>query len=483
MMNKKTWATWMAVIGVAFTLLFMSMLDHNRKQSPIDNKTEMPNSMISPNSAHADAVPASVPETFADVASKIEPAVVNIYTTSVVEGSPDPFWRNFQQQQQRTQQSLGSGFVIDPEGDIITNAHVVEGADEIKVQFANQKTYIAKLVGSDSDTDIALIRVEANIKFPSAPLGNSDALRVGDWVLAAGNPFGLSNTVTAGIVSAKGRFIGNTAYDNLIQTDASINPGNSGGPLVNIKGEVVGINQSIFSRSGGNIGIGFAIPINLIKPVIAQLKDKGTVTRAWLGVKMQHIDENLATSFGLEKPMGALVNQVVPGGPAEKAGVLEGDVIIAINDDEVEDQNELMRQVSLSPVGSQVKLTIVRDKKKLDLTVTLTERPDNTEVMASGGRPGVLQDDKLGLAVSAIPPNEAARLGIPGGVLVVGVKRDGVAARGGVAKGDIILKINTLNVTNVGEYKNASMQLKRGVLVRMQVRRENAKLFLAFVMP
>lgn len=437
------------------------------------------------NSAVATPAAANIPATFADIAQMLEPAVVNIFTTSVSEAGGDPYWRLFQGPGARKQQSLGSGFVVDPDGYILTNNHVVTGADTIKVQFADGKTYFAQMVGSDPKTDIALIKIKSGQKkFQSARLGDSDVLRVGDWVVAMGNPFGLSNTVTAGIVSAKGRFIGNTEYDNLIQTDASINPGNSGGPLVNLKGEVIGVNQSIFTRTGGNIGIGFAIPINLAKKVIPQLKERGKVTRAWLGVQIQNVTPELASSFDMDKSVGAIIAHIVPQSPADRAGLREEDIIIEIDGDEVKDHNELMRRISLSPVGSTVELTILRNGKQKNITVLLTQRPDDTDMMYSGtGTYGSATDKKLGIRVSNVPSEMASKLRISGGVLVTGIDSRGAAANGGIRKGDIILKINRYNIGSLSDFGKVSKKLKSGRIVRVHVQRDGARIFLAFSLP
>ena len=434
---------------------------------------------------------AGAPATFADIAEKLEPAVVNIFTTSTVRvyapDVPDDFFRRFfPAPPERKQNSLGSGFIIDPDGFILTNYHVVENADQIKVQLSDERIFTAYVVGNDPKTDIALIKIKTDKaeRFPYAVLGDSDTLRVGDWVVAVGNPFGLSNTVTAGIVSAKGRFIGNTEYDDLIQTDASINPGNSGGPLVNTAGEVVGINSSIFTRTGGYMGIGFAIPINLAKQVLTPLKQTGKVERSWLGVTIQRVSPELARSYGLDSPKGALVAQIMPGSPAEKAGLKEEDLIIAINGRELPDQNALMRTVSLMPAGSKVVLTVLRNGKRLDLTVELAARPEDSQLASSPGVVmGAFFDQRLGIGVSSISPEDASRLGIQSGVVISEVDPDGAAAMQGLQKGDVILRINGNDVPNVATFKNIAASLRSGSIVRMQIRRENVKIVVAFRLP
>ncbi len=293
--------------------------------------------------SHNDAVPS-----FADLATRVSPAVVNIRATTVARtdlpdqlfGENSPF-RGFRmpiprQPEQFRRQGTGSGFVIRKDGLILTNNHVVENAQEITVTLSDKQQYKARILGRDPKTDLAVLKIEPKGSLPAATLGDSEALRVGDWVMAIGNPFGLSNTVTTGIVSAKGRMIGAGPYDDFIQTDASINPGNSGGPLYNMAGEVVGINTAIFSQSGGNIGIGFAIPVNLVKNLVPELETKGTVTRGWLGVSVQPMTPDLARSFGLDKERGALVGDVVAQGPADKAGIKRGDVIVSYDGKKVD---------------------------------------------------------------------------------------------------------------------------------------------------
>ena len=307
-----------------------------------------------------------VPANFSDLAEKVRPGVVNIQVVKTVKnagfGFPYPFRTPFgdffgpfsdeNPHRSPEQQGVGSGFVISSDGYILTNNHVVDEANQIKIKLADGKEYDAKVVGRDPKTDLALLKAEGVSSLQSLQLGDSDSLKVGSWVVAIGSPFGLEQTVTAGIVSAKGRVIGSGPYDNFIQTDASINPGNSGGPLLNTEGEVIGINTAIFSQSGGNVGIGFAIPVNMAKEVVPQLKDKGHVTRGWLGVGIQKMTPELAKSFGLKDEKGALVSQVVKDGPADKCGIETGDVIIEFDGKKVSDANELPRMVASIPVGN-----------------------------------------------------------------------------------------------------------------------------------
>jgi len=319
-------------------------------------------------------------QTFAKLAEKLKPAVINISTTMVVKQSPffkdrpspfgeeDPFrefWERFfggEIPREFETKSLGSGVIINKEGYIVTNNHVVENAKEILVTLSNEKEYEAEVIGRDKKTDLALIKVDAKEDLPVAPLGDSDKLKVGEWVIAIGNPFGLAETVTAGIVSAKGRVIGAGPYDDFIQTDASINPGNSGGPLFNFWGEVVGINTAIIATGQG---IGFAIPINMAKAIVSELKEKGRVTRGWLGVAIQEVTSQLAESFGLEEKKGALVAQVFKNGPAEKAGIEQGDIILEFDEKEIDDSRDLPRIVASTPVGKTVTIKVFRNGKAL----------------------------------------------------------------------------------------------------------------------
>ena len=335
----------------------------------------------------AGAEPQGLPD-FVTLAKRLRPVVVNISTTQVSEGgaqgfgSPfgeeDPlseFWKRFFggpfPRGPFRQRSLGSGFIIDRDGSILTNNHVVENAQKIVVKLADESEFEAKVIGKDAKTDLAVIKINTKNNLSMATLGDSDRLEVGEWVLAIGNPFGLDNSVTSGIVSAKGRHIGAGPYDNFIQTDASINPGNSGGPLINLRGEVVGINTAIFSRTGGNIGIGFAIPINLVKELLPQLKGKGKVTRGYLGVLIQKVTPEIAESLGLDKAQGALVANVSKDGPAERAGVKVGDVIVEFDGKEIKESNDLPIIVARTPVDKKVRLKVLREKKDITLSVTV----------------------------------------------------------------------------------------------------------------
>jgi serine protease Do len=396
---------------------------------------------------------------FADLAQELSPAVVNISTTTVVEntqGGPGPnspfndeFFKRFFPGPQRPQKknSLGSGFIINKEGYIVTNNHVVDGADEIVVILKEGDEYPAKIIGKDAKTDLALIKIEPKNGLPVIRLGNSYNTRVGDWVLAIGNPFGLGHTVTAGIVSAKGRELGAGPYDDFIQTDTAINPGNSGGPLFDMAGNAIGINTALFTRSGGNQGVGFAIPVNLAKSIVAQLKESGKVTRAWLGVMIQQITPEIQDSLELKTRKGALVADVVKGSPASKSGILRGDVIIRFNGDEVSSQRELPTMVAFLPVGQEVEVVVLRNGKEMTVQVTLEEMEE--EPVVAGGSSEEVQEG-LGLAVQNITPEIAEQLGLTGteGVVVSDVEQNGMAAQAGIRRGDVILEVNRTKVTD-----------------------------------
>ena len=432
----------------------------------------------------------AVPPDFADLAEKLSPTVVNVYTTQTVDVSssphqfffpdqmeiPEPFRRFFgmpemppgqeapKREMKRT--SLGSGVIFTADGYIITNNHVIEDADEISVTLSTFEEYQATVVGRDPKSDLALIKIEPKTELPYVTFGDSEKLRVGEWVLAIGNPFGLQKTVTAGIVSAKGRAINNESYGNFIQTDASINPGNSGGPLFNLNGEMVGVNTAIFSRSGGNIGIGFAIPVNMAKNVLAQLKEHGKVTRGWLGVMIQQVTPDLAENFKLERPIGALVGQVVPGSPADKAGLKAGDVIIAYNGKEVSQMSMLPAMVANTAVGENAKLVLVRDGKKQNINVEIGKLEDE-ETVAASAETGT--NKKLGITVQELTPKLAESLGIEEtqGLIVSDVNSGSAAEEAGILRGDIILEINREKVGSIAEYKKAlqAAQEKKSILL------------------
>jgi serine protease Do len=411
-----------------------------------------------------------VPESFAELADKVGHVAVNISSTKVVKTMRrffqlpdrgfkdffgDEFFRHFfgeTPEEQMKQRSLGSGLVVSDDGYILTNNHVVADAEEIMVTFSEEERYEATIIGRDPKTDIALIKIEVDKPIPAAKLGDSDKLRVGDWVVAIGNPFGLGSTVTAGIVSAKGRIIGAGPYDNFIQTDASINPGNSGGPLFNTRGEVVGINTAIVAPSGGNIGIGFAIPINMAKSVMTQLKEKGKVTRGWLGVMIQNITPEIKEKFDLETTEGALVGEVTKDSPAERGGMKRGDVIISFDGKKVKDMNNLPSMVAQTSIGKEAEVIVIRDGKEKRLTVKVGELKEEIEVAA----PVIPEiEEGFGLTVQELTPELAEALSLEGekGVVVSSVRRGSPADEQGIQRGDLIQEIENEPVENMNDYK------------------------------
>lgn len=430
---------------------------------------------------------------FVVLAKKMKPIVVNVSTTQVSEaqgpqefgnpfGEDDPFndfWRRFfggpVPRGPQRQRSLGSGFIIDADGSILTNNHVVENAQKIVVKLADDQEYEAKVIGRDPKTDIAIIRINAKTNLTAAALGDSDRLEVGEWVVAIGNPFGLDSTVTSGIVSAKGRHIGQGPYDNFIQTDASINPGNSGGPLINLKGEVIGINTAIFSRSGTNIGIGFAIPINLVKELLPQLRGKGKVTRGYLGVLIQKVTPDIAESLGMDKGYGALVANVSKDGPAERAGVKVGDVIVEFDGKEIRDSGDLPIIVARTAVDKKVRMKVLRDKKEVFLTVSVGELKEE-EVAAA-----VPEKGELGMTVQRLTPQMAESLGLEktDGVVVTAVEPGSAADEAGIRPRDVILEVDRKPIRNLDEYKKSIAGIRKGKGVLFLVRRGESTLFLA----
>lgn len=416
---------------------------------------------------------ASRPDSFADLVEDHAQTVVNIYTTQTVDSPQIPqlpfsdhpavpeFFKHFfeapgspgkQPKRKSKRTSLGSGVITSADGYILTNNHVIENADEINVRFANHEEYSATLIGRDDKTDLALIKIDPKSPLPFASFGDSEKLRVGDWVVAIGNPFGFEQTVTAGIVSAKGRTLGGGSYQNFIQTDASINPGNSGGPLFNMKGEMVGINTAIYSRNGGNIGIGFAIPVNMAKNVIAQLKETGKVTRGWLGVMIQNVNQEMAEQFGLERPIGALVGEVSPDSPAEKGGIQPGDIIIEYMGKEVSEMDILPVMVGQTAVGTKAEVVVFRNNKKKELTITIGQLKDGDLTPEAEE-----ETNQLGMTVQELTPELSKSLKIEeeSGVIITSVEQGSPAAQTGLRPGDIILEVNRQEIATLKDYSTA----------------------------
>jgi serine protease Do len=396
-------------------------------------------------------------------------------------GEETPFDRYFKDyfgsRPKRHARAMGSGFVINPNGYIVTNNHVVDGATQITVKLSDGRELPGKVVGRDSKTDIALLKVEAT-GLTVIPLGDSSASQVGEPVMAIGNPFGLEQTVTTGIVSATGRAIGAGPYDDFIQTDASINPGNSGGPLINARGQAIGINTAIFSQSGGSVGIGFAIPMSLAKNVVTQLADSGKVTRGWLGVGIQPVTPELAKSFGRTETTGVLVSSVTEGSPAERAGLKTGDIITDYDGRKVERASDLPRAVAGTPVGRDVKLNVVRDGKPMTLTARVAAL--DAKEAADSGDSGEKAKPALGLAVQPLTPALAQQLGVRAtqGLVVQNVMEGSPAAEAGFERGDVILEVNKKPVKSVSELRESVAKNGKGSPMLFRVQRQDASLFL-----
>ena len=438
--------------------------------------------------------PIMVPGNFTELAENVRDGVVNIQAVKNGKGGGRVFRHFFGNPHGRQhpfedffgpgpggenpsdgfqQKSLGSGFIIDREGYIVTNNHVVENADEIKVKLANGKEFDAKVIGRDPKTDLALIKISGSGDLQPLKMGDSDALKVGSWVVAVGSPFGLEQTVTAGIVSAKGRTIGAGPYDNFIQTDASINPGNSGGPLINTKGEVVGINTAIVASGQG---IGFAIPANMAKEVMPQLKEKGKVTRGWIGVGIQEITPELARSFDLKDKKGALVSQVFQGGPAEKAGIEQGDVILEFDKKEIKESKDLPRIVAAIAIGKTVPVKISRNGKVINKDVKVGEMDEKPVTETSKAPTG----KKLGIAVQNITPDIARALSLKdtNGAVVTQVEPGSPAANAGIQQGDVIREVNRKPVKDVKGFMERIEEAKAGGNILLLIQRGENSLFI-----
>ena len=443
-----------------------------------------------------------IPESFADLAEKLSPSVVNISTTTVIQqksrempsfppGSPfEDFFKQFDKpgNKKRRAQSLGSGFIIDKTGYIITNNHVIDNAEKIMVILFDDTSFEAKVVGKDPKTDVALLKIDPKeTKLKAVKFGDSNMLRVGDWVMAIGNPFGFGGTVTAGIVSARGRNLSGS-YDDYIQTDASINRGNSGGPLFDMNGNVVGINTAIFSQSGGSVGIGFAVSSNLAKQVTDQLKQYGRTKRGWLGVLIQEITDEIAESLGMKTARGALVSSATEGGPAQRAGVKTGDVIIKFNDTEIKNMKELPKVVAGTPVGKSVAVVILRNGKELTLNVTLGElelaEKENLIGKTLKQNAKAKEYDKLGFTAEELSEQNKSKFklkNIDTGVVITSVKSDSSAQLAGLNPGMVIIRVGQVEVTSLeiidDSIKNAIKQKRKALLLLVKV--ENGTRFVA----
>lgn len=444
---------------------------------------------------------AALPD-FTPLVESASPAVVNISTKQKVpargasaqipelEGLP-PIFRDFFEHsipqipgapgrgQQREAQSLGSGFIISDDGYVLTNNHVVAGADEILVRLPDRSELSAELVGADPRTDIAVLKVEGK-GLPTVKVGKSDDLKVGEWVLAIGSPFGFDHTVTAGIVSATGRSLPNESYVPFIQTDVAINPGNSGGPLFNLQGEVVGINSQIFTRSGGFMGLSFAIPIDVAMDVANQLRTDGKVNRGWLGVVIQEVNKDLAESFGLERPAGALVAQVMDGGPAAKSGLRVGDVILSLNGKPIIMSADLPHLVGALKPGSKARMEVVRDGDRKTLDVNIGAMPEEGDAVAASGSGGQERsDNRLGVKVTELTEEQKKSLDLPGGVVITEIL-NGPAAMIGLRPGDVITHLNNQAINSAATFARVAEQLPKNRSVSMRVLRQGRASFITF---
>ncbi|WP_434457479.1 DegQ family serine endoprotease [Stutzerimonas urumqiensis] len=446
---------------------------------------------------------------FTPLVKEASPAVVNISTTQKVpqrgspSGMPDleglpPALREFFEHgvpgmpgfpgmpgspqgpdRQREAQSLGSGFIISEDGYVLTNNHVVANAEEIIVRLPDRSELEAKLIGADPRTDVALLKIEAD-DLPTVKLGNSKDLEAGEWVVAIGSPFGFDHTVTAGIVSATGRSLPNENYVPFIQTDVAINPGNSGGPLFNLDGEVVGINSQIFTRSGGFMGLSFAIPIDVAMDVANQLRTEGKVSRGWLGVVIQEVNKDLAESFGLERPAGALVAQVMENSPAQKGGLQVGDVIINMNGEPILTSGDLPHLVGVLKPGSKANLEVIRDGERRNVTITIGTLPGDDELMAASGNPDTQQSsNRLGVTVAELTDEQKKAMELEQGVVINEV-RNGPAARIGLRRGDVITHLNNRAIDSVKTFQEVAENLPKNRSVSMRVLRQGRASFITF---
>ena len=441
---------------------------------------------------------ASLPD-FTVIVEQAKDSVVNISTKTkakpsdskqyeipeLPEGSPlgelfEKFFdRDELDRRRRDAQSLGSGFIISEDGFILTNHHVIAGADEVIVRMSNRKEFIAKIVGSDEASDVAVLKVEAD-DLPVLQFGDSDKLKVGEWVLAIGSPFGFDHSVTAGIVSAKGRSLPTDNYVPFIQTDVAINPGNSGGPLFNLDGEVIGINSQIYSRTGGFMGLSFAIPIELAVDVASQIKETGSVSRGWLGVLIQEVTRELAESFGMENPHGALVAKVLDDSPAAAAGLEVGDVIVEFNGQKVMRSSGLPPLVGRAKVGQEAQVTVIRDKQRRNIDVQIAELPGAiTQAAYTPETDSADEESALGMKVETLSSEASQRLKIENGVQVVEVDDSSPASDAGILKGDVITMIDNRAINSVGDFEVVTDDLKSGKSVALLVQRRAGPVFLA----
>lgn len=456
------------------------------------------------------STPAQQLPDFTGMVEQYSPAIVNISTKQkksikrkfrrdfkipgFPENSPfEDFFRRFEERERErdrdrdeggelSPQSLGSGFIITSDGYVMTNNHVVEQADEVIVRLSDRREFEAEVIGRDKQSDTAILKIDAK-DLPTVKIGKSSTLKVGEWVLAIGSPFGFDHTVTAGIVSAKGRSLPRENYVPFIQTDVAINPGNSGGPLFNLKGEVVGVNSQIYSRTGGFMGLSFAIPIEVAMNVADQLRTTGKVSRGWLGVLIQDVTKDLADSFGMKKPSGALVSRVLQDSPAEEAELMPGDVILEFNDNPVKNSSELPPMVGSSPVNKSSRVTILRQGKRMVLDVTIGELPSDEEMESRSPRLGQTSHKLLGIKVKELTDEQMERMQLKNGGVIVTKIMAGAGRSAGIRRGDVIQMINNQKITNIKDFKQVVNELEPGKSVAVLVLRYTGPVFLALKVP
>ncbi len=489
------------IILIAGITSIITVASYSHGKSPSENEINLKSSLIDYQDTTFSTEGRTLLEQFSvafeSSSAKVSPSVVPIFAeqTMTVEnpfGSPsdpfrqffgDDFFKRFfgSQNQKQTVKSLGSGVIVTDNGYILTNNHVVDGADKLTVILSDKKKYDAKIIGRDPQTDVAVIKIDAE-NLPVATLGNSDNVKIGQWVIAVGNPFQLMHTITAGIISAKGRSsVGLAAYEDFMQTDAAINPGNSGGALADLDGRVVGINTAISSPSGGNVGIGFAIPINMAKHVMESLIKEGSVSRGYLAVVPQDITNELAKALNLKETSGALIGDVLKDGPADKAGIKRGDIIISFNDVKVENSTQLRNLVADLKPGTEVPVVLLRNKNEVELNVTLGKRPEKAPVISSNRSEESSSSERLGLTVQNLTSDFANQLGFEGsdGVVVTNVEYESPAYNGGLKKGDIILEVNSTKVNTTQDFEKAVSKLEKENSLAMLVARGKTTFYVA----
>jgi serine protease Do len=490
MTNKKRWyiaGALLLVLGVFVGLVLSSHLDI---MSTLPAKSQVSSGSVEVLTQLSDAL--------SEVATVATPSVVNISTTRVIKSRDetpfdlfdDPFFRRFFGDQlphpnipkERKEQSLGSGVIVSEDGYIVTNNHVIEKSQEIKVLLSNKRDYKAKLIGADPKTDIAVIKIDAK-GLTALPWGDSNKLKVGEIVFAIGNPFGLNQTVTMGVIGAVGRAnVGIADYEDFIQTDAAINPGNSGGALLNARGELVGINTAILSRTGGYQGIGFAVPSSMARQVMDDLVKHKKVVRGWLGVSIQEVTSDLAEEFGVKDLKGALISGVMKGSPAEKAGIRQGDVILQYNGKSVEDTGHLRNMVSQTPLGSVVKIRLLRKKKEIEVEAVVAEQPKKLAEAAQEEEQAADDENAAlaGLTVRELTPDLARRFGIAQGekgVVIVRIEQNSRAFEAGMRPGDLILQIDQKDITTIEDYRKAVARITAKDRILLLIRRKSEDLF------